>query len=267
MPKLLSEDLKKVFVRILKRNSWLQPLTTKQKAIEKINYIKIIIGFPNEYVPDPILDYDDNNIWLNLVKVSNYYHKQNIILEGKKYVDLSIMDWSQIPAGFSSIQTYNVNAFYIPSRNSIYIPLGYLQKPFIDLNQRIFIYNLAYLGLTIAHELAHALDEWGRQFDKYGKLNDWWTKQDKKEFYKIEEDIVKQLETYALRDGIKYDGWLNIGELIADIVGFTICREYLRDYLYITKSIYQASDLSFQLFFTLVALQFRQKINKVSVSK
>ena len=264
--KLLSEDLKKVFVRILKRNSWLQPLTTKQKAIEKINYIKIIIGFPNEYVPDPILDYDDNNIWLNLVKVSNYYHKQNIILEGKKYVDLSIMDWSQIPAGFSSIQTYNVNAFYIPSRNSIYIPLGYLQKPFIDLNQRIFIYNLAYLGLTIAHELAHALDEWGRQFDKYGKLNDWWTKQDKKEFYKIEEDIVKQLETYALRDGIKYDGWLNIGELIADIVGFTICREYLRDYLYITKSIYQASDLSFQLFFTLVALQFRQKINKVSVS-
>jgi putative endopeptidase len=264
--KLLSEDLKKVFVRILKRNSWLEPLTTKRRAIEKINYIKIIIGFPNEYIPDPILDYDDNNIWLNLVKVSNYYHKQNIKLEGKKYVDLSIMDWSQIPAGFSSIQTYNVNAFYTPSRNSIYIPLGYLQKPFIDLNQRIFIYNLAYLGLTIAHEMAHALDEWGRQFDKYGKLNDWWTIQDKKEFYKIEEDIVKQLETYALRDGIKYDGWLNIGELIADIVGFTICREYLRDYLYINNSIYQASELSFQLFFTLVALQFRQKINKVSVS-
>lgn len=262
---LLSEDLKKVFIRILKRNSWLEPLTTKQKAIEKISYIKIIVGYPNDFVPDPILDYDDNHLWLNLVKVSNHYHKKNVELEGREFVDLSILDWSQIPAAFASNQTYNVNALYTPSKNSIYIPLGYLQKPFVDLNQRIFIYNLAYLGLTIAHEMAHALDDWGRQYDKDGKFYDWWTKSDKKEFYKIESDIVKQVEIFALRDGIKYDGWLNIGELLSDIVGFTICREYLRDYLYINKSIYQASELSFQLLFTLVALQFRQKLDKLSI--
>jgi predicted metalloendopeptidase len=52
---------------------------------------------------------------------------------------------------------------------------------------------------------------------------------------------------------------------VADITGFTITREYLRDYLYINKSIFQASELSFQLLYTLVALQFRQKINKLSI--
>ena len=262
--KILSEDLKQVFVRILKRNTWLDPLT-KKKAIEKVEHIKTIVGTPDYLNPDPILDYDENYLWLNLVKVSKYYHKRNVRLEGKKFVELSFIDWSQSPAAFASNQSYNVNAFYTPSTNSIYIPLGYIQYPFIDLDQRSFIYNIAYMGLTIAHELAHSLDEWGRQFDKDGKLNNWWTDKDKKIFYKIEKGIVEQLEVYTLRDGIVYDGWLNIGELVADITGFTITREYLRDYLYINKSIFQASELSFQLLYTLVALQFRQKINKLSI--
>ncbi len=263
--KLLSSDLKKVFVRILKRNSWLEPLTTKKKAIEKIIHTKIVVGYPDKFYPDPILDYDEDHIWSNMVKTSEYYHKTNVKLEGKEFVELSLMDWSQIPASFASNQTYNVNAFYTPSKNSIYIPLGYLQPPFIDLDQRIYIYNLCYIGLTIAHELAHALDEWGRQYDKNGKFYDWWTEHDKKEFYNIEKDIVKQVETYAARDGIDYDGWINVGELIADIVGFTIVREYLRDFLYIKKSIYQTSVLSFKLLYTIFALQFRQKINKQSI--
>ena len=262
--KVLSNDLRQVFLRILKRNKWLNPIT-KKMAIEKVEKIKMIIGIPDHFFPDPILDYKDNTVWLNLTKTSEFYHKRNVRLEGKKFVELPIMDWSEIPAGFASNQTYNVNAFYTPSTNSIYIPLGYIQTPFIDLDNRAIIYNIAYMGLTIAHELAHSLDEWGRQYDKNGKFGHWWTKKDKEEFYKIEKDIVAQLETYAARDGIKYDGWINIGELIADIVGFSIIREYLRDYLYVKKSIFVAGVLEFKLLYTFVALQFRQKINKLSI--
>jgi putative endopeptidase len=262
--KIISEDLKKVFIRILKRNTWLDPLT-KKKTIEKVEYIKMIVGSPDYLYTDPILDYNDSTLWLNLVKTSEFYHKRNIRLEGKKFVEQAILDWSQVPGAFVSNQSYNVNAFYTPSTNSIYIPLGYIQYPFIDIGNRSFIYNIAYIGLTIAHELAHSLDEWGRQYDKNGKFGDWWTKNDKKTFYNIQKGIVKQIETYALRDGIKYDGWINIGELIADITGFTITREYLRDYLYVNKTIFKATLLSFELFFTFVALQYRQKINKLSV--
>ena len=262
--KVLSNDLKQVFLRILKRNHWLTP-KTKKMAIEKVEKIKIIIGIPNHFFPDPILDYKDNAVWLNLTKTSEFYHKRNVRLEGKKFVELPIMDWSEIPAVFASNQTYNVNAFYTPSTNSIYIPLGYIQAPFIDLDNRALIYNIAYMGLTIAHELAHSLDEWGRQYDKNGKFGNWFTKKDKEQFYKIEEDIVNQLETYAARDGIKYDGWINIGELIADITGFTITREYLRDYLYVKNSIFAAGMLEFKLLYTFIALQFRQKINKLSL--
>lgn len=262
--KIIGEDLKKVFIKILKRNTWLNPLT-KKLAIEKVEHIKMIVGMPSNLYPDPILDYDETQLWLNLVKTSEYYHKRNVLLEGKKFVEISDIDWSQVPAAFASNQSYNVNAFYTPSTNSIYIPLGYIQKPFIDLDNRSFIYNISFMGLTIAHEMAHSLDEWGRQYDKDGKFSNWWTKKDKTTFYKIEKGIVEQLEEYALRDGIKYDGWINIGELIADITGFTITREYLRDYLYVNKTIFQETILSLKLLYTLVALQYRQKINKLSV--
>ena len=33
-------------------------------------------------------------------------------------------------------QSYIVNAYYTPTENSIYVPLAYLQKPFIDLEER-----------------------------------------------------------------------------------------------------------------------------------
>ena len=54
---IIGEDLKKVFIKILKRNTWLNPLT-KKLAIEKVENIKMIVGMPRNLYPDPILDYD-----------------------------------------------------------------------------------------------------------------------------------------------------------------------------------------------------------------
>jgi predicted metalloendopeptidase len=260
----LGEDLKKVYYRILKRNEWLSPLT-KQKAIQKLYHIKIIVGTPKNLDPDAILDYNDKYLWLNLVKISKWRHKRAVSLEGKKYIELPVVDWTQAPPEFVTNQAYIVNASYTPSNNSVYIPLGYIQKPFIDLDQRGIEYNLAYIGFTIAHELGHALDDWGSRYDSNGILNEWWTEKDKKVYANIQKDIVKQLETFASYDGVKYDGWLNISELIADIVGFTICREYLRDYLYTNKVVLPAAILSLKLFYAYIALQHRQKISKTSV--
>jgi len=262
--KTLGEDLKKVYYRILKRNEWLSPLT-KKKAIQKLYNIKIIVGEPKNLDPDPILDYDEKYLWLNLVKISEWRHKRAVELEGKNYIELPVVDWSQAPPEFVTNQTYIVNASYTPSNNSVYIPLGYIQKPFIDLDQRGIEYNLAYVGFTIAHELGHALDDWGSHYDNEGILNEWWTEKDKKTYGYIQKDIIKQLQTFASYDGVKYEGWLNINELIADIVGFTICREYLRDYLYTNKVVLPAAILSLKLFYAYIALQHRQKISKTSI--
>jgi predicted metalloendopeptidase len=263
--KTIAEDLKKVFIRILNRNNWLQP-KTKEKALQKLYKLKLQIVSPNKLMPDPILNYLDDDILENLKLISEWRHYKAVSLEGKHVENFPVLDWSQLPPKFISTQSYVVNASYTPSTNSIYIPLGYLQKPFIDLDERGIEYNLAHIGFTIAHEMSHALDDWGSQYDEYGRLNNWWTPTDQKRFKKIQRDVVKQYETFASYDGIKFDAWPSIGEDLADISGLTICREYLRDFQIKNKDILPIKDLSFKMFFVFFAFQQRQKISKQAIS-
>jgi putative endopeptidase len=180
-------------------------------------------------------------------------------------IDIPAIDWSEIQPKFISTQAYVVNAMYTPTENSIYVPLGYIQKPFVDLDERGIEYNLAHIGFTIAHELSHSLDDFGSKYNKYGQLENWWTEKDKKEFKKIQENIIKQYETYASYDKIVFDAWPSIGEDLADITGFAICQEYLRDFQQKNQDILPIQSLSFEAFFVYFALQSRQKISKKAI--
>ena len=176
------------------------------------------------------------------------------------------MDWTQVPPKFIGTQAYVVNASYTPSKNGIYIPLGYIQKPFVDLDERGLEYNLARIGFTICHEMSHSLDDWGSKYDEFGRLNNWWTPKDKKKFKKIQEDVIKQYEDFALRDGIKFDASPSIGEDLADISGLTICLEYLRDFQLKNEDILPMQKLSFEALFVYFAVQQRQIINKKALA-
>lgn len=262
--KKIADDLKVVFMRILKRNKWMEP-KTKKIALDKLNSIKLQVGSPPKLREDPILNYDQRDPYGNLTKMALWRHKQAIKLVDKDVIDIPVIDWSEIPPKFVSTQAYVVNAMYTPTENTIYIPLGYIQKPFVDLDERGLEYNLAHIGFTIAHEMSHALDDLGSLYDKEGKLNNWWTEKDRNEFYKIQKNIVSQYEAFALRDGIKFDAWPSIGEDLADISGFGICQEYLRDFQLKNNDILPIQSLSFETFFVYFALQSRQKISKKAI--
>ena len=259
--KTMAEDLKLVFKRIIRRNRWMEP-KTKAKALKKLDNFKLTIGSPKILRDDPELEYLADDGWGNLMKVALWRHDQAIKLEGKKIIDIPVIDWAQTPPKFVGSQAYVVNAYYTPSENGIYIPLGYIQKPFVDLEERGIEYNLAHIGFTISHEMSHALDDWGSKYDEYGKLNSWWTAKDSKKFKAIQKDIIRQYETFALHDGIKFDAEPTIGENLADISGLTICREYLRDFQLKNEDILPIQKLSFETFFVYFAFQQRQKISK-----
>jgi putative endopeptidase len=233
--KALTEDLRVVFIRIISRNKWLQP-KTKEYALKKLYNFKINIGSTKIETKDPLLDYIDNEPWGNLLKMAQFRHNIAINLEGQKIIDIPVIDWSLTPPKFVSKQSYVVNAMYTPSENGIDVPLGYLQKPFVDLDERGIEYNLAHIGFTFGHEMSHSLDDWGSKYDAYGKLSNWWTKKDVKQFKKIQENVIKQYEKFASYDGLKFDASQSIGEDLADISGLVICLEYLR-YFQLKKQI------------------------------
>jgi len=260
----MCNDLKIVFNRILKRNNWLSP-STKKYALRKLKHMKFVIAKPEVLREDPLLNYGDSLIE-NMDKIHAWRHEQYLQLEGKPLVDIPVMDWTQYPVKMIGTQAYIVNASYTPAKNSIYINLGYIQKPFVDLDERGIEYNLAHIGCTIGHEMGHGFDDWGSQYDENGNLNSWWTDHDKKAFKKIQEDVIKQYEDFAARDGIKFDASIGVGEDLADITGLAICDEYLRDYQDNNEDLVPIQRLSFQAFYTYFAIQQRQQVSKKALA-
>lgn len=262
---VMAEDLKQVFIEKVQRNTWLQPVT-KSKAIKKLENFKFTIGSPKLLREDPILDYSSTDCWGNLLLVSSWRHKNAVLLEGKEVIDIPVIDWATTPPKFVGTQAYVVNASYTPSKNGIYVPLGYIQEPFIDLNERGIEWNLAHIGFTLAHEMSHSLDDWGSQYDENGKLHDWWTLEDKKKFKAIQRNVIKQYEVFAAYDGIKFDASIGVGEDLADISGLAICMEYLRDFQIKNDDILPIQNLSFRAFFVYFAFQMRQKLSKKAIT-
>jgi predicted metalloendopeptidase len=262
--KTLCNDLKVVFKRILMRNNWLQP-STKKYALKKLKHFNFVYGKPEGLREDPDLDYG-TLLYDNMQKITEWRKNRFIGLEGKGVIDIPMMDWSQYPVKMAGTQAYIVNASYTPSKNSIYINLGYIQKPFVDLEERGIEYNLAHLGFTIGHEMSHGFDDWGSKYGWDGKLYDWWTPEDKKKYKTIQADVVKQYEEFAARDNIKFDASIGIGEDLADISGMAICDEYLRDYQEKNEDLIPIRYLSYEVFYTYFAFQQRQKVGKKALS-
>jgi len=254
----MGNDLITVFKRILQRNKWLSN-KTKNFALFKLSKIKFIFGTPKILREDPILDYSSTDAYMNMYKLSHWRTKQFIKLDSKSSdIDIPMINWNNF--SMTGKQSYIVNAFYTPTENSIYIPLAYLQKPFIDIEKQGIEYNLAHIGYTLAHEMSHSLDDMGSRFDEKGNLHNWWTKRDRHLFNLKVKDVIKQYETFSKNDGIEFDASLSVGEDLADISGLAICIEYLRDLQHYRNDAYAIRIISFHTFFIYIAIQARQFI-------
>jgi predicted metalloendopeptidase len=261
----LAHLLREIYITRVDRNTWLSPKTLEYAKfkLSKIGFKignDLMKGDYNEILP--LLDFNQNQFLDNLVKVSEWRHR--LFITGKTDIikTLAIFDWTRYPAQITSLPSYMVNAQYIPQLNSIVVSNAYLQKPFINNEERGVTYNLAYIGFTIGHELSHSLDDMGSQYDVNGNLHNWWTERDTKAFVNIQNNIIKQYDVFTGYDGVKFDATYGLGEEMADISGLNICEEYLRDFCmkndYTPIMIYHY----FEEFYIFFAHQMRQDMSK-----
>lgn len=260
---LLAEDLRTTFINMLLRNKWLDPASKKQ-AMLKLKHLTFIIGTIDSLMPDPKIEYT-NDVWQNIILQHFYYLEKLVTYTNKPFImDNRSIDWQKYPSTLSGNQNYIVNAFYNPSENNIFIPLGIMQDPFVVMDESLE-YNLASIGYTIAHEMSHSLDDLGSRYDYKGNLKNWLTKSDKKYFDKYIEDVIYEYEEFAKRDGIKWDASNSVGEDIADISGLFILEEYLRNKLFLNNEMLEIDILKLKLFFTYFAIQNSQGLYKGAI--
>lgn len=207
----------------LSTNNWLS-VETREKAILKLDKMKIKIGYPDKLseVYNHI-EFDPNANLFEIVKKINQckINYENSLLH--KPVDTS--KW-YMPG-------HLVNACYSPTSNDITFPAAILQKPFYSIDQSR-AENFGGIGAVIGHEISHAFDNNGAQFDDEGNLNNWWKERDYKKFQDKTQEMIKQFDGLPLGKG-KVNGTLVVSENIADLGGVaasiqTMEREKSTDY-------------------------------------
>jgi len=118
---------------------------------------------------------------------------------------------------------HQVNAYYNPSFNIIVFPAAILQAPFYSLKQTASE-NYGGIGAVIAHEISHAFDNNGSQFDEFGNLSNWWTDEDLKHFEGLAQEMIEEFDGLETEAG-KCNGKLVVSENIADAGGLSCALE------------------------------------------
>jgi endothelin-converting enzyme/putative endopeptidase len=180
---------------------------TKGRALEKLHAIANKIGYPDTWRDYSTLEIRAGDFMGNVGRAQVFEWNRTLRKIGKP-VDRN--EWFMTPP--------TVDAYYDAQMNNINFPAGVLQPPLYDPRMDDAP-NYGNTGATIGHELTHAFDDEGRQFDAQGNLKDWWTPDDAKAFEERVQCVRDQYAQFTIVDDIKINSKLTSGEDVADIGG------------------------------------------------
>ncbi|XP_066996850.2 endothelin-converting enzyme homolog [Anabrus simplex] len=209
MAEQMINEVRTAFKKNLKNLNWMDT-ETREAAEGKADAITDMIGFP-EYIlnPDQLDEkYEDLEIheyqyFQNNIRVNLYNLKKNL---EKLDQPVNKTRWGMTPP--------TVNAYYTPTKNQIVFPAGILQSPFYDIT-RPHSLNFGGMGVVMGHELTHAFDDQGREYDSIGNLHQWWKNETIHKFKERTDCVVDQYSNYNINNK-HLNGKQTLGENIAD---------------------------------------------------
>jgi len=188
---------------------------TKAAAKAKLDKLDIIVGIPRKWdcVMDSVNIIGPSEGGSYFENMTAYYRQSHALNAKKQGKSVNNDTWD--------IGVFTVNAYYKPSANAIILPMGILQAPFYIYGGRKEV-NFGGIGCIIAHEITHAIDFYGAQFNGNGNLDNWWTDADRARFFSLCESVAAHYDGYEAAAGIMNNGELTLFENIADL-GMLAC--------------------------------------------
>lgn len=176
---------------------------TKTAAKKKLEAITLKIGYPDQW-PDCL-----DSVKLKTPEKGGLFIDNVLEIRKAECAD-ELKKTAGPPDREAWLMTpQTVNAYYSPQGNEIVFPAAILQPPFYD-NKGDYKQNLGGIGMVIAHEITHAFDNNGAQYDEKGNYNNWWMEKDNENFKKRQNAMIEYYNGYGI------DGKLTLGENIAD---------------------------------------------------
>lgn len=218
--KAMIDEIRGVYRERLLKNDWLDE-DTKKEAVGKLDALRVFVGGPAaddkpiiEDMPDVVSEGDGGDLLRNIM--------HNAVLVQAQVHRLIGTDFD--PDKWYAFQPQDVNAAYIPANNSITIPAGILNPPFYSPDAS-YGANLGGIGVVIGHEISHAFDPNGSQYDKDGNMKNWWTAGDYAMFQQKAAAFAPYYSRYEVGGGLYENGALVANEAIADCGGLSVATE------------------------------------------
>lgn len=196
---------------------------TKVNAIKKLEAIDKRVLFPDSWkkYECTTLNFaspkEGGTFWQAIKNIDAYNIAKNV-KEYSKPVDKK--KWGYPP--------HTVNCFYAPQTNSIHIMGAFSQGAIYNSDmsdEELF----AKLGWVIGHEISHAFDSTGAQFDKDGNMANWWTDEDYSAFRVRNEKMVAYYNNMHPWAGQNFYGDIMTGEAGADMAGLKVILRIAAD--------------------------------------
>lgn len=202
-------DILDVYRGRVEKLDWMSD-TTKEAVFRKLDAMQFYIGYPDEWN-----DIQDNAAILPASEGGSFY--QNWVERNKAELSGFAAQLDQ-PADRKawSHTVFTVNAGYILERNSVEVCAAILQPPFYDPDAS-YEENLGGIGFALAHEITHAFDNGGAEYDESGNIKNWWTGEDKAAFQELCQEVAEYFDGRECAPGIACDGAFTLSENIADI--------------------------------------------------
>ena len=189
---------------------------TREKALEKLDAITVNVLYPDDWEKYScegleILSPEEGGTFYQANQAVEAYKNSKQVKEYSEPIDKE--KWKKTP------QT--VNCAYGLINNSINILGAFAQgKMYNSTMSDEELY--ATLGTVIGHEISHAFDSSGAQFDKEGNLANWWTEEDLKTFTERNEKLAAYFNAMHPWEGQNFYGSIMTGEACADMAGMRV---------------------------------------------
>ena len=186
---------------------------TRREALAKLAKLSSKIGYPSTWRDYSALEVARDDLVGNVMRARVFESQREL---GKLGKPIDRDEWGMRP--------HTINAYYNPEMNEVVFPASILQPPFFNPDADDAV-NYGAIGAVIGHEISHAFDDQGAQYDGDGNLRNWWTAIDHANFAAKTRLLVAQYECYSPLPGYTVNGELTLGENIADNAGVAIAYQ------------------------------------------
>ncbi len=194
--------------------AWLFP-ETRKKAGRKVDSIYLGVAYPEQSPVDDSTQLHPDNLLQNVFELGYLDFKDDM-----KKIDtkLNPLEWDDA--------VFAVNAYYYNEGNRLILPAGMLRWPFFHVAAGDG-WNFGGLGATIGHEICHAFDDDGKDYDEHGNRNPWWSRKERSRYLKKAKALI-ELFNETKYFGHTLNGELTLSENIADLGGVDIALSALK---------------------------------------